>query len=669
MTVFIAMYHPGLPGEPQVLAPEEAEDAYAAKGWLVVDGNTPAPEPIYLTPGVGDLRYLKLSDPGDPNSTGGAALRAAFDTVLTPDGSSDQTGRINAALATANPFGVRRRVTLVGDFTTSAPIVIPSRTVLDARQATITLATGSKCHILANAAVTAGRTVRDFTTTAASTALTSTTAAFTGADVGQPISINGAGSSGERLDTTIASVADGSTATLAAAATVAGTFGGSIGPRDSDIRVVGGSWVRAAGNGVPGGADDGNQLHSLFFRRVDGLVVEGYSFTSSDGKYGVAVADVTDYVVQDGVYDSASDGVHVDGLSYRGRISRITGTNGDDLVGITGNPGSLYTQYADSVGDVIDLLVEDCTITAETSNGYACSVVGDPDTTTYITKGITIRRCGDVFNLARRSVHISNGTTDVTVDRCFGAVTITTLNGGSTSRAHTGLRILGHRLDYTDGAPTQAVNVTDTTVADLTIDGVLIAGVPAASAVYPVVIGPGSTVDSLVLRNLTKDDNSGSLVYIYGTGTTVQSCVIDGCSRDGQDYSTGRIITCDTDAAVSHIRIANTDARRCQWPVNIAMTGICYLYVTGSRMEGVQDLRAVTVNMKVQAAGNLWSGNGVALSGGTVASQGDLMADVSTLVKTAGDSAYNTNAAVAGGVGPVVTDGTVWRNLATGVAA
>src|SRR3954462_2133544 len=72
------MYNPALPGSPHVLAPVRAEALYAAHGWLVVDGTTPDPVDIFLTPGVGDLRYAKTADVGNPATTTGAALRAAL---------------------------------------------------------------------------------------------------------------------------------------------------------------------------------------------------------------------------------------------------------------------------------------------------------------------------------------------------------------------------------------------------------------------------------------------------------------------------------------------------------------------------------------------------------------------------------------------------------------
>lgn len=80
-TVFVQMYHPALDNV-RVECPQDAVDEYEARGWIVVDGNAPAPAATYLTPGTGDLRYLKLGDVGKSGTTTGDALSAAYVTPL-----------------------------------------------------------------------------------------------------------------------------------------------------------------------------------------------------------------------------------------------------------------------------------------------------------------------------------------------------------------------------------------------------------------------------------------------------------------------------------------------------------------------------------------------------------------------------------------------------------
>lgn len=76
MTMFVKMYHPQL-GNRQVEVPLQSVDDRAARGWLLVDGSTPAPSSPYLTPTVADSRYLRADDVDDPATPSGLALRAA----------------------------------------------------------------------------------------------------------------------------------------------------------------------------------------------------------------------------------------------------------------------------------------------------------------------------------------------------------------------------------------------------------------------------------------------------------------------------------------------------------------------------------------------------------------------------------------------------------------
>jgi hypothetical protein len=603
-----------------------------------------------------------------------AAAAATYAQVigLGVSNATDDTTALNARLATAG--GKTAKGMHGQSYKISGPLVVMSGSVLDMTGCTITLLAGSNTNMLVNGAMATTRSVKDFVTTAASAVVTSATAAFTAGDAGKPISIYGAGPSGGRLDTTILSYQSATQVTLNTTASIALTTGGSIGPRDSNIRITGGTWVRASGNNTPGGSGVGQaqNLNSICLRHIDGLRVERYSYASTDGKYGVSVGDVTDYVIEDGIYAAASDGVHVDGWSYRGGIRRICGATGDDLIGVTGNPGSPYVATSDTCGDIEDLVIEDCKITAQTAVGNAVSIVGDPDATTYATRRVTINRCGDMFNAAQRSVMLSNGLTDTTLNDCFGHVTVNTLNGGLTTRVFTGLRINGQRLTYRTGTTTEAILTLNTTIAGMLVDGVTINGSTGTAKVCPITIGPGTVFNSVVVRNVELDISNGSIVYIYGAATVGRSVTIDACYRDGQDYSTGRIFSMDTDAVLTELRITNTSARRCQWCVSAAMTGTLNVQVANSKFDGVFDLRPVTGQFKVKGASNMWSGNGLtSVTGGTVSSSGDFWCDVSTLAKVVGDTAVNSNNANTGtlGVGPVICYSTStpgWKSLVSG---
>lgn len=181
--------------------------------------------------------------------------------------------RINDALSAARPLGTRKIVRLVGDFTTNAPLIIPSDTTLDATEATLTLASNSLCNSVQNAAVTGTRRVIDAMTTATSSTITSATAAFAAGDVGKMVTIHGAAASSGKLVTTITAVPSGTRATLAVAASTTHTAQYmAIGGRDRNVRLTGGTWIRQAGNyQSPLRGWDSNNIR---FRHVDNLEVD-----------------------------------------------------------------------------------------------------------------------------------------------------------------------------------------------------------------------------------------------------------------------------------------------------------------------------------------------------------------------------------------------------------
>lgn len=163
-------------------------------------------------------------------------------------------------------------------------------------------------------------------------------------------------SSNTRLDATGATItlAVGTSSNILRNAAVTATT-----TRDSNIEVIGGTWDRGANGGT------GTGLHSLFFRRVDGLIIRGITYLSTAGKYGINIGDATRFVVEDIAFNCSSDGVHVNGPASNGRIRRITGTTGDDSVALTGND---YAAYADVSGNITNVEISDINSTSAAAN-------------------------------------------------------------------------------------------------------------------------------------------------------------------------------------------------------------------------------------------------------------------------------------------------------------
>lgn len=92
---FVLMYHPALANRQAKVSLSSVDD-HAARGWLLVSGSTPAPTSTYLTPALGDVRYVKSADVLDsggkvkdaalPTRLGDTALKAAYDAWLAESG-------------------------------------------------------------------------------------------------------------------------------------------------------------------------------------------------------------------------------------------------------------------------------------------------------------------------------------------------------------------------------------------------------------------------------------------------------------------------------------------------------------------------------------------------------------------------------------------------------
>lgn len=132
--------------------------------------------------------------------------------------------------------------------------------------------------------------------------------------------------------------------------------------RDTRISLRGGYWDR----GANGGGNIGHSLHTLVFRRVDGLVVENVEVATRAGKYAVNIADATDFRVSNPTFDHVySDGVHIQGPASHGLIEHVRGTTSDDSVAITGND---YETYADVHGDVTNVTIRDVDTRSDVAN-------------------------------------------------------------------------------------------------------------------------------------------------------------------------------------------------------------------------------------------------------------------------------------------------------------
>ena len=445
-------------------------------------------------------------------------------STLTADGATT-AAEISAWLASP-ALGVHR---LQGSATISEPIIIPSNTTLDATGATITLSAAADCNLVQNQnAVTPQRSVADAAVTAGSATVTSATAAFTVADVGRTLVVDGASGGGEGpLVGIITAVTNATTVVLdsPAADTVSGAAA-KVFIRDTNITVRGGGWDRVANGG------SGNNKHGLFFRHVDNLDVDIEKFSSSGpSKYAISAGDLRWYRLSMRDADTTSDGVHVTGPAFHGDIPYVSGKTGDDLLAFTAGD---YPDYGDVGGDIVGVSIG--TVFARGSM-RALKVVAGAGRLLDSMKVYGLIQ-GDVTN---DPIWIGDGYGYVTtVGGVYGTIDCGFIDAVSSGGypdlylvSPTAERItakIKHRATSTATASVSIAGATASTIGDLILDDCDWAGASLVAAIA--VSGAPVTVKRLTI-NRSRHTGASSLFAI--TAGTVNDLV----ARDGEWNCTG----------------------------------------------------------------------------------------------------------------------------------
>lgn len=234
----------------------------------------------------------------------------------------------------------------------SAPLIIKSNTTLDLTGCTMQLKPASACNMLNNTAVsTVQRTIAG-TISAASKNFTLTTGTATSADVGRTFLIAGAGPNAGMftLAAKVATFTDSTHVVLDTAASTSVTAAStSVYDRDVNIRIVGGTWDRGNNNGGTGA-----QQHSMYLRRVDGLLVDIDRFisTGTGPKYAIHPGDVTKFSLRVRDFDHVSDGIHVRGPASKGVIWGSGGSTDDDMIALGASDSTRITDGGGNISEV-----------------------------------------------------------------------------------------------------------------------------------------------------------------------------------------------------------------------------------------------------------------------------------------------------------------------------
>lgn len=622
------------------------------------------------------------------------AAQDAATVVLPAATGGDDTVALNTVLAASAGRRVAGRPG--SSYKLSAPMVIWSGTSLDMSGSTVTLLAASNCNVVQNRAVVTVRRVTDAATTSTSQTLTSATAAFTSADIGKTVVVHGAGASGALLITTIAAVTNSSTATMTVAAvtTTTGTYA-AVGNRDSGISVRGGTWVRAAGNNS---AANGWDRHSLRFRHVDGLTLSGLTLSTADSKYAVSLGDVTAAEVSSLTLGVFSDGVHLAGPATNVRIQRLTGTTGDDSVAITPRD---WPAYDDVFGNVDILAVEDIATTSTAACVFKL-LGGSPATA---ARRVRVRGLSGVGN--NNAVIIGDDTAQAnTTGGLIDVVSIeniacTAQNGQSIAYINGSnirrLRLAGIAFDNSaaTAAVVRVVPVSAATIASLTLSDI---DVNALNANPIVQIDSTATVTRLLIDRVTVASSASGAVGLAVSGvitdltltrftaTWTGSCYVVSLTGSASTATVTRMSLSDIHVSGSggglltavtsthvlpRVEVSNAQLNSTAWVADLNTVTELHLsnVTTITPTAGIFNIRAACA-LTVRGAGlNLAPGgqNINIAAGGTVTSKTlALECDLTKLQTTAWSMAYNTNAGHAAGVGPVVANGTLWKQLYTG---
>ena len=650
-------------------------------------------------------------------------LGASSPTFL-PKPSGDTTGATDtAALNTAlAQGGVIRPNPLVSSphYYINAPLVTAQggNTDIDWGTSIITELDGSNCNMLRNwSAQHANRTFTDGAITTGTATLTSATANFVSADIGQTVVIPGANVSAAGTAAVTARITAVNSATSVTIDTVAPTTVSgascSIFYRDKNITVRGGFWDRGY-NGWVNNQDPlaSNLLYSMNWLHCDVVDIKSMSFSCTQRGYMLAFGDIT-YFSSDDITAMApntlanTDGINIHGPARGGRITNTRGTMGDDVVSIHTADGN--ASLWETVGDISDIEVDGVFVT----NCQYAAVKIHAGLGTYLrgvrvnhlrgtlTAGPAVGLTGAIANSTSNINEIVISDVDIAGPNNKPVIDIKVSSNASSIT----LRDICSPSPLT--GTTCVVNVQNgTSINDLTIDGVVLGSTTSStttSAPYAIV-GVYGTVNNLVVSGVRAYAPGGNGlntagVYIGGTTgnvsylslrdwrvrssvTTVSAVHIAGtCPVISMNnmYVTANMrlllstSTTATSMALTDIymasakELANISAAaltitannvRLASPVNTAMVlaagAASVVTLHGGALHNPSNIAAVSLTSGATARVN-WP---------------HALADLATLTKVEGDMVRNSNASLSCGIGlcaySAAGTGNGWKQLVTG---
>jgi len=437
--------------------------------------------------------------------TGGVEIGVAGGTAIALTASVMSTGDAHDETAINAALLANKKVRLVRNAVISTPIILNSGNVLElATGVTVGFAAGvTSGNIVVNrSAITVTRQIVDGAITSGTNVFTSSS--LSAADVGRSVIIMGAGKDASILCATVITAGVGTSTLSTTAKTTVASATARFYDRDTNITLRGGMFDRAvAGNALVADAyGHYNKSHSLLFRRVDGLVIDGISCKSVAGKYAISVGDVTKTLVINPTYNVYSDGFHLQGPATDVTVSGSRGTTGDDVIGVT---GADYAAYCDTHGDIYNLRFHDTFMGSQEGSILLMSGPGD------IIRGVQVT---DLRGKAVQGVSMRAGRGDANFIPTF-----------------------------------------DSDVGGVLIDGIDIDGPSGAYAVQVA----GELIRDVTVKNLTANSLHNDNPYVY-VSSPCDSITLDGVIKPITNTTTGQtLLTVSSTGGVKKLRVKNVD--------------------------------------------------------------------------------------------------------------
>lgn len=401
--------------------------------------------------------------------------------------------------------------------------------------------------------------------------------------------------------------------------------------------------------------------------RCTGVLIRNIKGVDSP-KFVWQLAGCSDVIVENLTFNTTSDGVHVNGPASNVRVSGVSGYCGDDMVAFCCNeyPSSL-TIAAGNISEVVVEKIRGVSTGKALVKLLAGAGVNLRRATVRDIKGSTVGSsavvCNEDAGQANTTGRDLSEISIADVD-CSTPVGYAAIQAGGVAGSVYAIDNLFIRAGGLNCAGVMAYGVLESlSLSRLATDSGYIGNVIDNSN--------AATITDLVVRDCVANFANGSGRVLYTTGVITRAEVSNLVSKVGAQGA----FTLGTGGSIPDLYVSNAHIKSAYYLLNHGGAATVNLHLANVTIEGAQ---ICVTNLTgaggvyITGAGFRRIGNssqGIARSASQVSSINceSYPVDASLLTRNAGDLCYNTNAALACGAGVLLTDGTTWKNLYSGL--